>query len=171
MVDDYVCVSDASIPGLSDHRCLHLRAFSKKLRAFKVPNSWEPMDLARFKEGLHLSTYDWPANENGKGASANRAKRIMVTIAQDPVFRLSASFSIDIKKNKGIEHLEHAFNILSKFGYWAALLPRDCNVTDVFTDNAGKTYKVLSTIHLDYGCRFRCTPSSCPCRWNTTFAS
>lgn len=44
-----------------------------------------------------------------------------------------------MKRNKGIEHLEHVFSIVAKYGYWASLLLEDCNATDVFVDGATPT--------------------------------
>lgn len=67
-------------------------AFDKKVRTFKVPKSWELMDLAWFIDGLNLRSFNWSADQNDKVASSNRAKKIMMMYAQDLILHPSASF-------------------------------------------------------------------------------
>lgn len=69
-----------------------MATFDKKLRAFTVPKAWEPMDLARFKDGFHPNPYHWPADGNDKVALGNKLKKIMMTFVQDPVLHPFASF-------------------------------------------------------------------------------
>lgn len=87
-------------------------------------------------------------------ASGNKAKKVMMTLASDPILCPSASFNLGMRKNRGIHHLDFAFSILPKFGYWATLFPDDCIATDSFANDAGNTYIVVSTIHLYFGCWF-----------------
>ena len=91
--------------------------FEKKARAFKVPESWEPMDLDKFKVGLDLSPLLWPVDVNDKVASGTKATKVMMTLASNPVMRPSPSFNAGMKKNKGVEHLEYELSIIPKFGY------------------------------------------------------